>query len=336
MKNNDFTIVLCGYKNSNHTNWYPWFKFDEVFEYLGYDHIWWNSGEPLTIKGRRLFICWNEPISNELVSSGIYKTGDIILQKVTALGKYDPHVNWGSNPGEFFKTWKWTTHRIVEELLDKDINIYAFGCRTNTELFEEKKRIADKLGDRFFQIPWGSSLYSMKEINDAVPIMDGFKQDLGFVGSVWGRVGRGNIDSWTDYMQPILRGTKTHALAGIGLPESPANDPRHKEIIKTSALCPIINASAWRAEEGVQDRFWSVFTSGRFGVVDSLGIYQFFNEDEVVCETDPGEYVEKSLYYFNNIDKQLPFIEKAQKRIKEEYNYYITWSNIIEKIKKDN
>ena len=32
------------------------------------------------------------------------------------------------------------------------------------------------------------------------------------------------------------------------------------------------------------------------------------------------------------VDKQLPFIEKIQKRIREEYNWYHTWQHILENI----
>ena len=80
------------------------------------------------------------------------------------------------------------------------------------------------------------------------------------------------------------------------------------------------------------DRFWSIFTLGRFGVADSLGAYDFYNEDEVVVATSAEEYIELSKYYIKNVDKQLPFIEKIQKRIREEYNWYHTWKHILENI----
>ena len=34
--------------------------------------------------------------------------------------------------------------------------------------------------------------------------MDGFTQDIGFVGSIWGKAGRGNLDSAQQYMFPLL------------------------------------------------------------------------------------------------------------------------------------
>ena len=52
---------------------------------------------------------------------------------------------------------------------------------------------------------------------------------------------------------------------------------------------------------GVQDRFWSVFTSGRFGVSDTEGVYEFFNEDEVVVCTDPNEYYLKTHSQISNL-----------------------------------
>ena len=89
----------------------------------------------------------------------------------------------------------------------------------------------------------------------------------------------------------------------------------------------------WNIEGGVQDRFWSVFASGRFGVVDNDGVYEFFNEDEVVCETSAENYIEKSNYFIKNPEKQLPYIEKILSRIKSEYNWYHTWHTILKNIK---
>ena len=63
------------------------------------------------------------------------------------------------------------------------------------------------------------------------------------------------------------------------------------------------------------DRFWTVFSLGRFGVIDNTGILDFYNEDEIVLATEKEEYIDKSLYYMNNVEKQKPYIEKILKRI---------------------
>ncbi len=336
MKAKNWIITLMGYTNPGHTNWYPWKKFYEVFNELGYETEWVEL-ENLEVKKdkRRIFICWNEPTSLELIHSGKYQEHDILLQKLTSLGKGCDDINWGDNPYEFFKNWHWPLYRMFERIYDSGYNIFAFGCKTDPEPFPEKKRICDKLKDRIFWIPWGSSLYSWEEIQRAKPIMDNFEFDIGFVGSIWGIKGRGNIDTVEDFLLPIIKNKKC-ALGGQGTPLGPVDDKTHKYILKKSKLCPIINAPSWRIEKGVQDRFWTVFTSGRFGVVDSEGIYYFFNEDEVVCETHPEEYIEKSIYFLNNVEKQKPYIEKVLKRIKKEYNYYITWERILAKIIPEN
>jgi hypothetical protein len=336
----DFQIVLLGYTSTNpkHTNWYPWDRFKKVFDHLGYDNVWIEPNQipQLNSNKRRILICWNLPDSLDLVKSGLYRKQDIIIQKLTSLSKYDSQVNWTKDPLNFFKNWRWTLYKITEELYDNGVNIYNFGCKTDIDTFPEKKRICDKLKDRQFWIPWGSSLYDWSEIQNMKPIIGNFKYDIGFVGSLWGTVGRGNIDSWSDFIKPLLNKYPNNHLAGVGQPNPTADDETHKSILKYSKLCPIVNAPSWQVEKGVQDRFWTVFTTGRFGVVDSEGIYDFFNEDEVVCETDPGEYVKKSIYYLENIDKQKPYILKVQERIKNEYNYYNTWKNILDKIIKDN
>ena len=68
------------------------------------------------------------------------------------------------------------------------------------------------------------------------------------------------------------------------------------------------------------------------GVADTEGVYEFFNEDEVEYAATPEEWREKVKYDIKNVDKQLPFIEKIQKRIREEYNYYNTWENILNSV----
>ncbi len=296
-KKQQYIVTLLGYSIPGHTNWYPWKIFHRVFTELGYLCEWVEAEQiDLTSSQRRIYICWNVPDAKTLLSLDKVRPGDVILQKLTSLGKGYGHVNWGNDPLEFFRNWTWPIYKAVEDLYDSGVNIYAFGCRTNTELFPEKHRICEKLKDRIHWIPWGSSLYTWEEIQNAKPAMDSFCYDIGFVGSIWGTVGRGNIDGVEDYLVPLMRGRKC-MLAGRGTERGPVDDDTHKEILRRSKLCPIINAASWRAEKGIQDRFWTVFTTGRFGVVDTEGVYDFFDEDEVVCETDPGEYVEKSLYF---------------------------------------
>ena len=334
MTRSSFRVVLLGYTSTNpiHTNYWPWGMFAKVLKDLGYTVEWKELEDCRRGQGHpRIFICWNKPNAQDIIEAGVYQPGDVILQKVTSLGRGDDGVSWGDDPLGFFKTWTWPTYQMVERLLDGGKNIYAFGCRTNVDLFPEKKRICKKLGKRLFWIPWGSSLFTWNEIVNAAPKMGGLAYDVCFVGSVWGQEGRGNIGSFFNYVRPLLRGS-LYLLAGRGTARGVVSNQEHKQMLQMSTLCPIINAPSWRAERGVQDRFWSVFTAGRFGVVDSEGVYEFFDEKDVVCETDPGEYIEKSRFFLENPAAQVPYIEKIQKRIKEEYNYYHTWANIIDTI----
>ncbi|MBW8002731.1 MAG: glycosyltransferase [Planctomycetes bacterium] len=332
LKKQKYVVTLLGYTDPEHTNWYPWKMFHRVFEELGYSSQWVEVDDIApTSSQRRIFICWNEPDAKTLISLGKIRPGDVVLQKLTSLGKGYGDVNWGNDALGFFKNWTWPIYKDVENLYDSGVNIYAFGCRTNTSLFPEKHRICEKLKGRIHWIPWGSSLYSWEEIQNAKPVISDFRSDIGFIGSVWGKTGRGNVDVVRDFLEPLMPGRKC-VLAGKGTEQGPVDDERHKEILRRSKLCPIINAASWKAERGIQDRFWTVFTTGRFGIVDSEGIYDFFDEDEVVCETEPAEYVLKSMYYMENVEKQLPYIEKVQARIKKEYNYYVTWNNLLSSI----
>jgi hypothetical protein len=71
---------------------------------------------------------------------------------------------------------------------------------------------------------------------------------------------------------------------------------------------------------------------GRFGVVDNLGVYDFFSEQDVVVEIDSDAYIDKSLYFIRNPQKQKKYIENVQKRIKTDFNQHIVWKNILNKI----
>jgi hypothetical protein len=248
-------------------------------------------------------------------------------------------VNWGNDPKTFFKEWNWPIYQTVEYLLDQGINIYAFGCHSHSEDFPEKQRIVKKLEKkgRLFWINWGSTVFNYDEIMNCKPIIDGFTYDMGYVGSKWGITGRGNTDQWNNYIQPILNTTPTikTAFHGFGFPGGMIPDEQTKEELRKCKICPILHAPSWVAEKGIQDRFYTVFTAGRFGVVDNLGVYDFFTPDEVVCETDPIKYIERTKYFMEHPEEQIPYIEKVQAKIRTKYNLYVQWDNILTKIFKD-
>ena len=249
---NKFTIYLLGYTQPPHTNYYPWLRFYKVLKYLGYN-VKWVEKDQIGNENNRIFIAYCDPDLVNLINEDIYKPGDIILQKVITMSRFapgsDPSANWGSTWEEcenWMKNWRWCQYKLVEDALDNDINIYAFGCKTRYEEFPEKKRIVDKLNkeNRLFWVPWGSSLYEWDEIQNAKPIMDGFKSDIGFVGSIWGKVGRGNIDSVEQFLQPLNKENYTWNLGGMGTQRGPVNDEDHKQILKSSKLCPIIKVDS--------------------------------------------------------------------------------------------
>jgi len=329
---NDYIVTLMGYTGQGHSNYWPWLRFCDVFNTLGYDCNWVTLDRlDKSVKKRRIYICWNDPTAKTLVEKGFYRPGDVLVQKLTSLGAGDDKQNWGTNAFNWCKTWTWPPYKRVETMYDKGLNIYAFGCKTITAPFPEKHRICEKIKDKLFWVPWGPCLYSKKELDSAVPIMTGFRYEIGYVGMKWGMVGRGNVDTFNKFINPLTIG-KNCALAGAGNPMGQVSNDQHKDILRKSKLCPIVNAPSWQAEKGVQDRFWTVFATGRFGVADCEGVYDFFNKDEVVCETDPGEYVAKSKWFLQDINRQAPYIHKIQERIKKEYNWYMTWQNILDKI----
>jgi len=331
---NGYIITLLGYKNirpdgTRHTNWFPWNRFKDVYETIGYKCEWTTLDKLHRKDEKRVFVTWNEPTSLELVQSGKVHSNDIIFQKLTSLGKGMEKDNWTSNPKEWCKAWNWPIYRTFEYLYDCGINIYGFGCKTRYDEFPEKKRICEKLKDRIFWISWGGTPFNWEQIKNAQPIMDNFSSDITFVGSKWGAIGRGNVDAWEKYIEPLQKTDyKFQQYGGIG--NKMVSDDEMVELLQSSKLCPIIHAPSWQAEYGIQDRFYTVFLSGRFGICDNMGIIDLFGiELEDICSEDPKLYYQKSKNFLKFPQKQLPFIKFIQHKIKTKFNFYKQWEYIL-------
>lgn len=335
-------IYLVGYKppfffSKKHTNYWPWSYLADTFRQIGYN-AYHENVDKIDHSKPCIYIVWNHPDSIELISNYKIHKDSIIIQKLTSFdgGAESANTDWTMDPASFFKKWHWPQYKKLEKLDSLGFNFYAFGAKTDTDYAPEKKRISDKYKDKIFWIPWGTMTVPYKDILQAEPIMDDFKYDVGFVGSKWGTRERGNILDWELQLDPLIKVSSSSYIAGKGTPKGPVSVKKHITALRHSRICPIIHANGWKAEKGIMDRFWTVFSLGRFGVCDNEGILYFFDKNDVVLEMDPGEYVEKSIYYMKNINRQLPYIEKALSRIKREYNQYVVWSKIFDRISKEN
>ena len=319
-----------------HTNFWPWNYLTGTFRKLGYQ-TWHLNANKIDHSKPHIYICWNEPDTIHLFNKYNIHKDSVLVQKLTSFDGSPESVGkkWTDNPMKFFQEWHWPQYKKLDQLSNSGYRFYAFGAKTDVDSFPMKKKIVDKYKDRIFWIPWGTMTVSYDEIMNAKPVMDGFKYDLGFVGSRWGTMYRGNILEWDNWLQPLVDKAKTSVIAGRGTKLGPVSVAEHIDILKSSRLCPIIHAASWKVEKGIMDRFWTVFSLGRFGVIDNAGILDFYNEDEIVLATEKEDYIEKSLYYMNNVEKQKPYIEKALKRIQQEYNQHIVWKNILGKISSD-
>ena len=148
--------------------------------------------------------------------------------------------------------------------------------------------------------------------------------DWAFVGSKWGVVGRGNVDAWEKYLTPL----GIQPQGGIG--QKKLTDEQMVACLRKAKVCPIIHAPSWQAERGVQDRFYTVFLSGRFGICDNLGAVDMFGSRlKPICTEDPAEYVRLSRHYVKNVGKQTDYIEYVQDLIKRKHNFYVQWHGIL-------
>lgn len=332
-------VYLVGYippfYKKKHTNFWPWSYLANTFREIGHDAEHKNASK-INFKKPAIFICWNSPDSIELIEKYKPHKDSVIIQKLTSFdGSAESQRDWTNDPLEFFKNWHWPQYQKLDYLAKSGYRYYAFGAKSDIDTFPIKSEIVSKHKDRIFWIPWGTMTLSYEKIISAKPIIDGFEYDAAFVGSKWGTDTRGNIKEWNSYLQPVLDASENTLLAGRGTKVGPVSVERHVDILEKSKLCPIIHATSWKVEKGIMDRFWTVFSLGRFGVVDNEGVLDFYDEKDLVLEMDPDEYISKSIYYMNNVEKQLPYIEAVQKRIKTEYNQHEVWKKIINKILKD-
>ena len=87
------------------------------------------------------------------------------------------------------------------------------------------------LKDRIFGIPWGSSLYNWDEIQNAQPIINNLEHDISWVGSIWGKPGRGNMDSFQSHLKPLFETPNLNLnLAGEGTQAGIVDNDTHKSI----------------------------------------------------------------------------------------------------------
>lgn len=330
LKYKDYIITILGYTNKKrkHTNWFPWNRFNDVFKTIGYQVEWCEINNIKRNGEKRLFITWNEPTCFELIKHPNFnKDNDIIFQKLTSLGKYDGGENWTKNAHEWCIKWKWTMYKMLYYCYENGYNIYGFGCRTNYKDYPIKRKICEKMKDRIFWISWGGTPFDLKQILKAKPLINNLNKNCGFVGSKWGIIGRGNIDAWDKYLEPLNK-HKFESYGGIG--RKLLTDDEMVKVLQQYKVCPIIHAPSWQAEQGIQDRFYTVFISGRFGICDNLGAIKIFGKEiQDICTTNPKEYYEKTLYYIDNIDEQVKYIKFIQKKIKKKYNFYIQWYNVM-------
>lgn len=335
LPNKDHVVTLLGYSRvaddgARHTNWFPWNRFRDAIETIGYACEWCEVDDLKRGDEDRIFVTWNEPTSLDLFHAGQIREGDIVLQKLTSLGKGMEKVDWTADARAWSMEWEWPIYRTVEYLSDIGMPVYAFGCRTDPTLFPEKRRIVERLADRIFWIPWGGTPFSWEEVLAAEPKMDDLAEDVVFVGSKWGRVGRGNVDAWERYLAPFERSKKVVFTKYGGIDEKIVSDEKMVALLRKGRICPIVHAPSWQAEHGVQDRFYTVFLSGRFGICDNLGAVDLFGKDIAnICTEVPEDYFDKSLHFLKNVDEQLEFITYVQDRIKKDFNFYVTWLNIL-------
>ena len=234
MRNLD--IYMVGYEprllKKKHTNFWPWDYLTKTFNELGYN-AYHKNAHKINHKKPNLYICWNALDSLELIEKHSPHKDSIIIQKLTSFdASAESQRDWTSDPMKFFKEWHWPQYQKLKKLKESGYEYYAFGAQTDIDSFPIKSEIVQEFKDHIFWIPWGTMTIPYQEILAAKPIIDGFKYDVGYVGSRWGTENRGNLDEWDNYLMPVVNAAENSMLAGRGTKVGPVSVEKHIDIQK--------------------------------------------------------------------------------------------------------
>ncbi len=85
--------------------------------------------------------------------------------------------------------------------------------------------------------------------------------------------------------------------------------------------------------EMINDRIFNVIMSGGFTISDNTPIVkEFFSNDEVPYAETKEQYQDLIKHFIQNPDERLPYMEKAKKKIQENYTYKKYWEQFLNKI----
>jgi len=113
-----------------------------------------------------------------------------------------------------------------------------------------------------------------------------------------------------------------------------------KDYYKSAIVCPNIHGEFQKNQvteftkipgEMINDRIFNIIMSGGFAVSDNTEIVgEFFNQNEVPRCTIKEEFKWTIDYFIKHPEERLPYMEKARKRIVENYSYVDYYKKFLE------
>ena len=101
---------------------------------------------------------------------------------------------------------------MLETYVNLGYNVYGFGCKTKFEEYPENVFV--KMKNRIFGYH-GVYSFSLTEIINFEPKLNNLQNKIGFVGSKWGKIGRGNVDAWDKYILPLEKHFEFNKFGGL-------------------------------------------------------------------------------------------------------------------------
>lgn len=78
------------------------------------------------------------------------------------------------------------------------------------------------------------------------------------------------------------------------------------------AVPSIVEPHASQIINDLPQRYWQIPACGGFQIaMNAIGVYDIFNEDEIVTVNDPKEFLEKFVYFSENPDERLGYVKRG-------------------------
>lgn len=292
-----YIITFLGKCDKNSPNWKLWNRFCDIFKNIGHQCKWINNFNEIIESDDNVFFTKSSDDTLKLIEINKANKNNIIFQKL----EQNKIKNEDDN-----ESWDFSSYENIRNLYNEGYNIYGFTNSLNIDGYPEKKEIIDEVDGRIFTINAGGLSFATNKINNCFPETDNLIKEINIINK--------NDDN-NEYIDLLKKSDYK-----INYQEKFSYE-QTKEKVGKYELCPIFHTDKEREQKILNENFYDVFISGRFGICDNMTAVEIFGEEiKDICTEDPEEYYKKSIYYLKHPEKQTKYITIIQNKIKEEIN----------------